>query len=61
MSITGVGDAVSLAHFIHEIKIRDPYIYESEILISNVRSSATNLKLEAVLSKHYINGTVESL
>lgn len=61
MSLKGEGSARNLAAFLRELKIRDPFIYESQILISSAVSDTSVFKIEAVLSKLYINPMEDAL
>ena len=55
--IKGEGTAQSLAAFIKNIKINDPFIHEDQVLISRVRRHESRFLLETTLYKIYIERT----
>ncbi|MBC8206074.1 MAG: hypothetical protein ISR84_00060 [Kiritimatiellales bacterium] len=55
MSITGHGLTRAFAEFLREVKARDPFIYESQVVISRAATGYKDNDVAATLSKLYIN------
>ena len=55
VNINGEGSSRELIAFIKEVKTRDPFIYENNVLIFNSGNQKQEMELEATFNKLYIH------